>query len=145
VPRRDPALQYHLSVEAELVPGLPFSRQTRTTSSAGARGESAGEGIYTTHIPAYWDSQLAFEEVGEPPTTLYLVKVRDPSEADILSPHQDLSPPGDVVVLARILKLDADKPLDIGRAELIVERWIAANPHLLNPEFDAGPPPHAPH
>lgn len=145
MPRRDPALQYHLSVEPDLVPGLPFSRQTRTTSSAGARGESAGEGIYTTHSPAYWDGQLAFEEVGELPSTLYLVKVREPSEADIWSPHQDLSPPGDVVVLARILTLDADRPLDIGRAEHIVERWIAGNPHLLDPEFDAGPPAHAPH
>lgn len=138
--RRDPALQYHLSVEPDLVPGLSFARQQRTKSSAGARGEAGGEGIYTTHHPAHWDRQMAFENVGDLPSTLYLVKVMEPSEAVIWSPHQDLSPPGQVVVLAKILTIDPERPLDIGRAEHVVERWIAANPGLLDPEFDL---PHA--
>lgn len=137
--RRDPALQYHLSVEPDLVPGVTCARQIRTTSSAGARGEAAGEGIYTTHNPAYWDRQLAYESVGVLPSTLYLVKVLEPSEADIWSAHQDLSPPEHVVVLAKILTIDPAKPLDIGRAEHIVEQWMAANPGLLDPEFDIAP------
>ena len=134
--RRDPAFQYHLSVEPDLVPGLSFAKQTRTTNSAGAGGEAAGEGIYTTHNPTYWDRQLAYESVGALPSTLYLVKVSDPSETDIWSPHQDLSPPGHVVVLAKILTIDPDRPLDIGRAEHLVDRWVAENPHLLDPGFD---------
>jgi hypothetical protein len=145
VSRRDPALQYHLSVEPDLVPGLSFARQVRTTSSAGARGDAGGEGIYTTHHPAYWDRQLAIESVGELPSVLYLVKVMEPSEAVVWSPHQDLSPPGQVVVLAKILTIDPDRPLDIGKAEHVAERWIAANPHLLDPEFDPAPgPAHSP-
>ncbi len=141
--RDDAGLQYHLSVEPGLVPGETFAGQSRTLSAAGARGESCGEGIYTTHAPGWWFSQLAFEEVGELPRHVYLVRVREPSVADPWQPHQDLSPPEDVTVLTRLMEApeDEDAPLDVGRLDWLAQRWLLDNPGLDPGPEAAGPRP----
>ena len=135
--RGDAGLQYHLSVEPDLAEGETFADQVRVASSAGARGESCGEGIYTTHNPGWWFSQLANEAVGELPRHLYLVRVREPSGTDIWHAHQDLSEPGDVRVLAKLMEApaDVDAPLDTGRAEWLAFRWLDRNPVAASEPF----------
>ena len=126
--QREHRLQYHLSVEPNLKPMTPFTRQTRTQSSAGARGEAGGEGIYTTSNPRYWASQLAYEGVGEFPHYLYLVWVKGGGEGTMWAAHQDASPPEDVTVLTLLGDLgDGDDMPDIGRYEWIGEKWVAAH------------------
>lgn len=129
---RDPAFQYHFSIEPDLEAGVSFAHQTRTCSSAGARGESCGEGIYSTTNPGYWFSQLARESVGELPRHVYLVRVVDPGLGTVWAAHQDLSQPADIVVLAKLMVVpDDDTPLDVGRLEWAVERWLEANPEVV--------------
>lgn len=130
---RDPAFQYHFSVEPDLEPGVAFAFQTRTCSSAGARGESVGEGIYSTTNPGYWFTQLARENVGELPRHVYLVRVADPGLGNVWAPHQDLSQPDDIVVLAKLMVVpDDDTPLEVGRLEWLADRWLEANPDVVS-------------
>lgn len=130
---RDPAFQFHLSIEPDLEPGVAFEHQTRTCSSAGARGESCGEGIYSTTNPGYWFTQLARENVGELPRHVYLVRIADPGLGNVWVPHQDLSQPGDIVVLAKLMVVpDDDTPLDVGRLDWFADRWLAANPDVVH-------------
>lgn len=129
---RDPAFQYHFSVEPDLEPGVAFAYQTRTRSTAGARGESCGEGVYSTTNPGYWFTQLARENVGELPRHVYLVRVADPGLGTVWAAHQDLSQPADIVVLAKLMVVpDDDTPLDVGRLEWAVERWLDAHPDVV--------------
>jgi hypothetical protein len=126
---KDPRFQFHLSVEPDLVPGRSFAEQTRTVSYAGARGD-AGEGngeIYTTSNLRYWITQLSYEDTGDFPENVYLVYVRDGSEGSIWSPHQDMSPPEDVIVLAKVGVIDAssDDMPDVGKMEWVAEKWLA--------------------
>lgn len=129
---RDPAFQYHFSTEPDLEPGVAFAYQTRTCSSAGARGEACGEGIYSTTNPGYWFTQLARENVAELPRHVYLVRVAEPGLGTVWAAHQDLSQPADIVVLAKLMVVpDDDTPLDVGRLEWAVDRWLEANPDVV--------------
>lgn len=138
-PPHEHRLQYHLSVEPDLKPMTPFSRQTRTVSTAGARGEAGGEGVYTTSNPRYWVSQLAYEGIGEFPRYLYLVWVKDGGEGTIWAAHQDVSPPEDVTVLTLLGDLgNGDDMPNISRYEWIGEKWVAAHPAEIE-RLGAGP------
>lgn len=124
---KDVNIQFHLSTEPNLIPGKTFDQQTRTNSSEGSRGESMGEGIYTTKNPGYWFSQLAYEEVGELPTHVYLVKINDGSTGSMEAAHQDLSKPEDVLVLTKLMDIpDDDKPLDVGKLYYLADKFLKA-------------------
>lgn len=126
-PLRDPHYQFHLSVEPDLKPGLTFAHQTRTVSTVGARGESGGEGIYTTRQLSHWITQLSYEDVDEFPRYVYLVYVKGPTEGSIWSAHQDCNQPSEVTVLALldVLDDDPDGPTpDIGKIIWRAQKWI---------------------
>lgn len=121
---KDPHIQFHLSVEPNLIPGKPFSEQTRTNSSAGARGEAGGSGIYTTRNPQYWFTQLAYENVGDLPCNVYLVSVKEPSIGSTWAAHQDLSAPSDVIVLAKLMTVPDDEHLDVGKLFWLANKYL---------------------
>ena len=56
---------------------------------------------------------------------------------DIWHAHQDLSEPGDVRVLAKLMEApaDVDAPLDTGRAEWLAFRWLDRNPVAASEPF----------
>jgi hypothetical protein len=130
--KMDPRFQYHLSVEPDLVPGKPFSEQTRTISHAGARGDASGEDagyIYTTLNLRHWATQFFYEEVEDFPAFVYLVFVKDGSGGSIWAAHQDASPPQDVIVLAKLgeIDLEGDDVPDYGLFEWNAQKWIKQN------------------
>lgn len=124
----DPRFQFHMSVEPDLVPGKSFAEQTRTVSFAGARGDAfdtQGD-IYTTHNPSYWGTQMAREGMGDFPCHVYLVFVRNGHTGTIYAPHQDVSPPADVIVLAKVGECDPDSDdvPDYGRMVWLGQKWV---------------------
>lgn len=99
--------EFHLSTEPNLKEGLPFSKQHRTVSFYGERGNMGADNddvIFTTDSPEAWYDQFKME-LGEDapdviPKYLYLVKVKHPSEGGYLS--QSLNDPKDVIVIKKI-------------------------------------------
>lgn len=99
--------EFHLSTEPNLKEGVPFSKQIRTTSSNGERGnmETTESGmIYTTDSPEQWYEQFEMELGADAPEAmpnyLYLVKVKNPSQGSYLS--QAVNKPDDVTIIKQI-------------------------------------------
>jgi hypothetical protein len=64
---------------------------------------------------------------------VYLVQVAEPGLGTVWAPHQDLSQPEDIVVLAKLMVVpDDDTPLDVGRLDWAAERWLEANPNVVH-------------
>lgn len=118
--------EYHLSTEPNLEIGKTFAEQ-KTKGEIGMRGQSMGEGVYSTKNPQYWESQLAYEQNGKTPTNLYLVKIKNGSKSGMLesgNESQTLNKPNEIIVVKKILTNNEDKPLDIGLAESMRDKQI---------------------
>lgn len=99
--------EFHLSTEPDLKEGVPFSKQIRTASSSGERGDMGAAGddvIYTTDSPEDWYEQfqmeLGLDAPDAIPKYLYIVKVRNKSLGGYLS--QAVNRPEDVIVVRKI-------------------------------------------
>lgn len=118
--------EYHLSTEPNFKIGKTFAEQ-KTKGDIGARGASMGEGIYTTKNPQFWESQLAYEKNAEIPTHLYLVKIKNGKTPKIVESGfqaQNVNKPNETTIIKKILTNKTDKPLDIGLADIIREKYI---------------------
>lgn len=134
--KHDPRFQYHMSVEPNLIPGMSFAHQTKTShsSEAGRRGDAFdGDGsIYTTLDLFHWSSQLTYEIPKKQfetdfPHYVYLVFVRNGENGSIWAAHQNLSNPDDVIVLTKIGETDPDPDSttpDYGKMIWVSDKWI---------------------
>ena len=127
-PKNNTSIQFHMSVEPNLVPGKTFAEQQRTVSKQGSRGDAGDTDghIYTTNNLFYWASQLAFENIDDFPKYVYLVKLKDANSGSIWAAHQDASPSEDVMVLTKLGEID-DEGTNIGKLDWLGEKWKKQN------------------
>lgn len=111
--------EFHLSTESNLKEGLPFSKQIRTSSSSGERGDMGTNEngmIYTTDSPEQWYDQFQMElGVDAPeaiPNYLYLVKVKNSSQGSFLS--QAINKPEDVIIIKQIPNINGIPNFKLG-------------------------------
>jgi len=111
--------EFHLSTEPNLKEGLPFSKQIRTSSSSGERGDMGTNDsgmIFTTDSPEQWYDQFQMELGSDAPEAipnyLYLVKVKNPSQGSYLS--QAINKPEDVVVIKQIPNINGEPNFKLG-------------------------------
>lgn len=99
--------EFHLSTEPNLKEGLPFSKQIRTSSFYGERGDmgtTESGMVYSTDSPEQWYDQFEMELGTDAPKAipnyLYIVKVKNSSQGSYLS--QAINKPEDVFVIKQV-------------------------------------------
>lgn len=111
--------EFHLSIEPNLKEGLPFSKQIRSSSISGERGDMGANDknvIYTTDSPEQWYDQFNMELGADAPeaipNNLYIVKVKNPSKGSYLS--QAINKPEDVIVVKKISNINGEPNFKLG-------------------------------
>jgi hypothetical protein len=88
----------------------------------------------TTRDLIYWGNQLAYEMPKSRfkqdfPHYVYLVFVKNPTSGSVWAAHQDMNPPNDVIVLAKLgmTENNPESVPDYGRLIWKAEKWIKQN------------------